>query len=343
VGSFGWADGQRTEDVQATMGGLDFLWVETEHFRIGSSLGTYKIPNDRDEKARLKSEFKELKKRLGRFKAPKKALDPWIRLHLYAMRAEKLYAQYVNDFGLQAMADETEGPYLGHPKKFLLLMCQRRSELGRYLRVYWKAENEFSFGAGKPDQGMFFGINAEIIEQSIEQPIDEPFDTMLHCRIAAGLTRNFVNGHRQKLFNAPIWLAYAVAHRYARGVDPRWVPAGPGSRNANKDHFEWNKRVSKLADNNFFASMNDMFGWTPDQAMNDRDHMVAWSKLCYLLDELKGDAGAFLTDVVKPIPGMTANSVEELQKRQLLALASQFDLAPSEFDEKWRKWAEDQK
>ncbi len=342
VGSFGWANGERTENVKETMGGLDFLWVETEHFRIGSSLGTYKLPNDRPERDRLKEEFKALKKKLKRFKAPKKKLDPWIRLHLYAQRAETLYAQYVKDFGLEEMAQDKENPYLGNPKKFLLLICERKSELGRYLRVYEKAENEYSFGTGKPNDGMIFALNMEVIKEAYKDHPDEPLDSILNARIHAGLARSFANGHRQKLFACPRWLSYAIAHKYARSVDPRYGPAGPGAQRADDKHWKWNERVASLADNDFFASTEDIFGWTFDSEMNERDHMVVHSKLEWLMTKAKGDLTTFYSDVVTAIPGMTAGSTEELQKRQTLALAANFDLDPAEFDKKWKKWAKDQ-
>ncbi len=339
VGSFGWSDGNRTEDVQATMGGLDFLWVETEHFRIGSSLGTYKLPNDRKEKEKLKAEFKVLKEKLGRFKAPKKELDPWMRLHLYALRAEALYDQFVADFGLEAMADDKDKPYLGHPKKFLLLITQRKSELGRYLRVYEKTENEFSFGGGRPDAQMLFALNVEVIEAAYTDPIDEPFDSMLHCRVIQGLTRNFINGHKDKLFEASQWLSNGAAHYYARQSDPRWVLAGPKERPTDDTHWNWEERVEGLVKKDFFASMADMFQWTGEHEMNTRDHMVIASKLEYLITEAKGDRSEFLSDMVTPITGMTAGSAEELKKRQEMALMVNFDLEPKEFDKKWKKWA----
>ncbi|QDV05423.1 hypothetical protein Poly30_09200 [Planctomycetes bacterium Poly30] len=342
VGSFGWAYGERTENVQATMGGLDFLWVETEHFRIGSSLGTYKIPNDREEKDKLKEEFKQLKKKLGRFKAPKKELDPWIRLHLYAQRAENLYADYVKEFGLEAMASDKEKPYLGHPKRFLLLICERKSELGRYLRAYEKAENEYSFTSGKVGETMLFALNNEVLAEAYkDQEVPQPIDSMLHTRVVAGLARNFINGHNEQLFNAPIWLSYGTGYHYARKVDPRWVLGGPMARPMTDDHHEWDERVAKLVDNKFFASMADMFRWLPGAELNERDHMVMWSKVEFMILDLEGDLTKFLNAVVVPFPGLTAGSEEELEKRQAVAFAGSFDVDAAEFDEKWTEWAED--
>ena len=47
-----------------------------------------------------------------------------------------------------------------------------------------------------------------------------PFDTMLHVRVVENLTRNFVDGHRQRLFEAPGWFSLGLAHYFAREIDP---------------------------------------------------------------------------------------------------------------------------
>ena len=51
--------GQTTFQVDETVG-QDLIWIETDHFRLGSSLGTYKLPGDKREKRRLQQELKRL-------------------------------------------------------------------------------------------------------------------------------------------------------------------------------------------------------------------------------------------------------------------------------------------
>jgi hypothetical protein len=98
-GPFPWVGAHRTPDITETLGGVEILWVETEHFRIGSSLNTYKIGNDKRERALIEADLELLEERLGRLKPPKKQLDPWLRLHLYAQRAETCYAQFMEQIG----------------------------------------------------------------------------------------------------------------------------------------------------------------------------------------------------------------------------------------------------
>ncbi|MFT5734559.1 MAG: hypothetical protein ACJA0P_004002 [Planctomycetota bacterium] len=344
MGSFGWGEGNRTENVQETMGGLDFLWVETEHFRIGSSLNSYKMTNDKIEKASLKAEFKELKAKLGKFKAPRRKLDPWVRLHLYALRAEKLYAQFVKDFGLEALADSKEGPYLGHPKKFRLLLCERKSELVRYQQAYEpQFTSEISFASGKLDAGMIFGVDAENIRDGYKEQAHKPVDAMLYCAVNAGLARSFIDGHGQGLFRAPRWLAQAAAHYYARQADERWVLAGYNFRNLKDGHWEWDESVASMVKNEFFCSMAEMTTWLRDHKMNGRDHMNVTSKLEFMIAELSPKLRTYMDLVVRPVKNMTEESTEELEKRQRAALMDAFGMEPEAFDEAWAEWVEDKK
>ncbi|MEM1451276.1 MAG: hypothetical protein AAF957_09100 [Planctomycetota bacterium] len=337
MGSFLWEASERTEHVQETMGGLDVLWVETAHFRIGSSLGTYRIPNDRDEKAKLKEEFKLLKKRLKKFKPPKRDLDPWLRLHLFALRAEAVYEQHLADFGIEEVAGKPNA--IGHPKKFNLLLCQRKSELGRYLRAYEEGVNEYAYRTGRQGRSLFFGINMEAISESYTDRSVQPFDTMLHCIVAQGLARNFLDGHLGRLFTCPEWFSMGLGHVVQRRIDVRFVQTGATERSTDEEHWHWDDRVGNLVKNDFFATMPDMVGWERSREWNERDHMVVWSKVEFLLEQLDGDGTKFLSAMVIPVDGKPEGKKEELVERQTRALESGPGLTPDEFDKKWTRWA----
>jgi len=66
--------------------------AETEHFRIGCSLRKVALPQDQDKRHYLYGRTQRLKKRLPKIDDHPKNLDPWLRLHLFAQRAEEQYA-----------------------------------------------------------------------------------------------------------------------------------------------------------------------------------------------------------------------------------------------------------
>ena len=342
-GPFLWRNGDSTAAVTVNMGDIPMLWVETAHFRIGSTLNTYRIEGDKEEKAALKEELARLKKKLGKkVKFPKSKLDPWLRLHLFAQRAEDAYAQFHEDFGVEPKDYETAGPYLGQPEKMLILLCQRKSEFGRHMRTYVGVETEQSYRWGWPDGTMFWGANVEALRENYFPPDGRPFDRMLHCRMVGGIAANCINGYRKSLYGAPRWLGDILSHVYVRRIDPRWV-GGAGyedGRMIEEDDHKWEGRVYNLVKNEFFVSTETMFTWQEYKDLNTRDHMVAWSKLTYLLDEVEGDHRGFLHALCQRRPQGSPEEVKaKLAQRQTEALAECFQLTPAEFDERWSAWA----
>ena len=78
------------------------IWVETAHFRIGSSLGRWSIPTEIEVRRKLRAELERLKLKLGNKVNPKtRVLDPWLRLHLTAQRMEELYAEIQDWLGVE--------------------------------------------------------------------------------------------------------------------------------------------------------------------------------------------------------------------------------------------------
>ncbi|MCK5941874.1 MAG: hypothetical protein KAI24_07910, partial [Planctomycetes bacterium] len=125
-----WADDKRTTDIEKVLGEGRVLWLETEHFKIGSNFGFAGAPKDSKARRLLKAELKRFNKKCRKIPASTSKLDPWLRLHLYAQRAEELYHEFADLAGRPA-----GGQRLGEKHKILLLLFQKRSDLARYLKV----------------------------------------------------------------------------------------------------------------------------------------------------------------------------------------------------------------
>lgn len=340
VGEIHWRGSEDSRTVQQNMGGIPMIFVETEHYRIGSSLTTYKLPNDREERARLKEELARLEAKLGRLKAPRGELDPWLRVHLYAQRAEDFYRQFHEDWGIEVGDYSAKGPHLGFPNKHLLLLCERKSEFGRYLKIYENSELEYTYRSGWFGEGMITCGNFESIAEHWKEEKDMPLDSMFTCMISASLAGNLVDGWNSNMFRTPTWITYGYAHIVQKRFDERW-PVLDGRTTIygkERDKTHWEPRVGNLVKHDFFARTEEMFTWTKYEDMNQRDHLVAWSKLTYLLTEATGDAEAFLTAVC-PFPTNSAPIDPGTSKAlQIAALEAHFALTPARLDEEWVKW-----
>ncbi|MFT7484573.1 MAG: hypothetical protein ACI9F9_000413 [Candidatus Paceibacteria bacterium] len=343
VGFLPWRLNDDSTSVQENIGGIPMVWVETEHFRIGSSLVSYKLTGDKQETKYLKAEIERLKDKLGKLKAPKKSIDPWLRIHLYAQMLEDLYANFMSDFGFTDKDFPAPNKFLGHPKKFLVLLCEKDSEYGRYLRTYLDSDIEGSFRTGWMHEGMIATASYESVAKNWKDQADSPTDSMYRCVITACVTSTFIDGYRDNLFRAPRWLSFAAAHIYQKKVDPRWTRFDGRQiiYDANDDSWDWEPRVYKLVKNEFFASNEKLFQIIKYSDLTSLDHMIAWSKLSYLMDEKGGREGklkAFLNDVCSPARGNSFPTKEEFLQMQTKAMKAHFGVTPVEFDEEWSKW-----
>ena len=86
-----WADDHDTAAIDAMIPEARVLWMETEHFRIGSTLPPVSMPRDAKARRRLVDELKELKSQLPKVRTKSRKLDRWLRLHLFAKRLEATY------------------------------------------------------------------------------------------------------------------------------------------------------------------------------------------------------------------------------------------------------------
>ena len=62
-GPFPWADFATTDDIERVLGKGRFLWMETDHFRIGLNLKTARWPTDQEKRKYLRDEIKQLRKK----------------------------------------------------------------------------------------------------------------------------------------------------------------------------------------------------------------------------------------------------------------------------------------
>lgn len=341
-----YGDKHSTAEMVATLGGIDIIHIETAHFRLASTLGTYKPTADLPEKEALEAEFAELKKKLPRAKLTSK-IDPWLRAHLYAYRLEKLYADFWSRFQLREEdftsleAKEREGrpmgagPYLGQKEKFIVLLTDTRSALGRYLRTYVGVENEYSYRAKYPDC-YFLGATYESLKDN-----GRDLDIALHTSVAGAVAQNFVDAFRNTNQSVPEWMRYGIAHWYGRRIDARWNQwnAG-GATNPDEDkNWIWEPRVIGLLKNDASTPWDEMMNYASYEDIKPREHMLCWSRVDWLFEQRKADARELLialTHPVDPNPGPARTAA--IRAQEMRAYETVWKQKPSDLDAAWRAW-----
>ncbi|MFN9333512.1 MAG: hypothetical protein ACK6D1_13045 [Planctomycetota bacterium] len=314
-GSMMWAGGFRTDDVDKVLGPGRVMWLETAHFRIGYNLATAAPPEDPEARKGLGVDLGRMKKRHPRFPERAGKLEPWLRLHLYAHRAEEMYAEVAALVG----HDDKSGTFLGQQDKFALALFQKKSDLARYLD---------RFCGQKGDDGRrvhFASTGQHGIAMAAEG--DEPRDeAQVHS-----LFRNLLAG---ALLDAggdtPYWLKCGYAHVEDRKSPSRFLVVAikdddhVDAETQHKWHAKMKGRVrhaellTPIAE---LATMYDFGYW---------HHLQAWSRVDYLLTTDRAKFGELLRALRG---GNSFNATAQFE-----ALRTTYGMEPADFDARWREW-----
>ncbi|MSR63386.1 MAG: hypothetical protein EXS08_13165 [Planctomycetes bacterium] len=308
--------------IQQQLGDVPMLWVETEHFRLGSCLAEYK-PTQPEEIEELKLELAELGKTIERVPAKPKKLDPWLRLHLFARRLERLHAELVLRLGLDTSGDRRgRKPALAMREKFLVLLTQKKSTLARFTREYCGVENGESYLYTFSDLGaLFFGVSDEAVALG---------DAELHYSTVYGVTQNLLYGINGFPHLLPTWWTNGLALWFARATQPRvLLYAKPANEILPPAELaDWQPLVRGRAESGACLPWADMLARANWLEQPFGDSVVLWSRIDYLLAR-EGTAQALTTRLSLPVPQPPDSRV---------ALQDATGLELDALDEAWRAW-----
>ena len=312
-GPFVWADQLRTEDVEKVLGPGRFLWLETAHFLIGFNLATTALPEDAEARKLTNAELQRMHKRFAKFPERASKIEPWLRLHLYAQRAEELYAEFQKLIG----HDDASGTFLGQKGKFPLLLFQKRSDLARYLDRFCGKQSQMS-------QRHYYGKTGQhgfVLAAEADEPRD---DAQIQSQFRFLLLESFTDA----MGGVPYWLELGLAHCYERQIPSRLMMAAPKddeSVDADTQH-KWPTKMKARAQHqkllipfSDLATRTDFGYWA---------HLQAWSRVDFLMQLDRTKFGQFLS-------GMgTAAGIG----KQVELLERVYGMDPETFDTKWRDW-----
>ncbi len=346
TGRFHWADNHSTKDIEEALGGVRMRWLETKHFRLGCSLPSYTIDTgSRTEKTKIQAELKRLKEFFPKLSTKSRKLDPWLRLHLYAMRAEDLYQQIESllqvddaDFpsgpGIKLNGRYMgEGPYLGMKSKFTILLFEKESSLGRYRAAFMGTQGDKPIRHMFPFDGtLLFGVAAENEGMFA--------DTTMHCLFTYSLSMNLLNGFRYYRHRLPEWVNVGLGHWYARQIDPtrNYFTEDRLFGSDDKNIWKWGPKVRARVGHDYYPSFEKIMNYANAESMKYSEHMLAWSRIDFLMAQ-KREGFALWFDLLKePYPNGVVPSAESLKQCQVDALAQAWQLSPSTFDREWAAW-----
>jgi hypothetical protein len=346
-GPFPIAEGIETKEVEEVLGGLHVLWVETAHFRLGSLLATYRRGTDDIEEKKLGDELARLAKLLPRVRKDVREIDPWLRMHLYALRLEEQYADFESragvtdaDFTRRASTPEKPapdmgpGPYLGNEHKFVVLLCEQDSQAQRFARRWIDGRESSWYRTILPGGAWYFALSAESVRK-----MGTKLDSALHGMLACGVAYELCDGFRGRKRIQPFWLKQGLGLQYGRAAEPRWcMHIERDSTEPDDQTWRWEERLHALVTNRFVPAWDEMLAWKDGEKLDARQHMTAWSRVAWLQET---DPKAFreLLRLVSEPSAPDAPAPPWDAAGHARALQAAYGRSPKELDDAWRKWA----
>lgn len=345
-GPFLFAGSHTTEVAEKALGGVPLIWVETAHFKIGSTLEPYRYSDDPKEKKKIQAELKALKKRLPGVKNKPKELDPWLRLHLWAMRLEALYESFCEEFGFRddmfpappgTVPYVGEGKYLGLEAKFAVLLTEKRSSLARYTSSFCDRQVDNSYRYYFPEsKSLFFGMSREGLEGVYDN------DSAMHYAVAFNVAQNLGNGYRGYTHEAPPWWNLGLARWFARRVDPRWLlytTSGMGGQRFEEKDSLWPQKVRARVEQEVFDSMPELMNKRSFEEIGFNEHMMIWSRVDFIMSLDQEEKRGLITYLQEPAAWSGAVfHGESLEDQFAKALTASTGMDEAEFDRRWVKF-----
>lgn len=336
-GPFPWADGHRTADIDKVLGENRVLWLETAHFRLGSNLRSVGWPEDGEERKFLLEELRALRKVLPKVPEKPKRFDPWLRLHLYAQRCEKAYAEFQQLVGVTDadFAAATGGRYLGMPDKLLVLMFQKKSDMVRYMDRFCGRKDDTSLRFWhQGSRQMSLTVNVEGFEGITEFG--------LHGHVVHAVWHNLLNGYNGFAYPLPLWLAEGIAHWHSRKLPSKFlnVEIKDDEAVAEDKQTNWPVKVRRRAQHDGVCfPFTKMVEWIRWEEMGYHAHAQAWSRVDFLMQTDAAKLGL----LVRKLKAVPPDGTYEAQGAQIRSLAVQllqelYGLDAAAFDAKWREW-----
>jgi hypothetical protein len=319
-----------------------WVFIETAHLRWASSLGATKV--DIKDKARVQAELDRLRASLP--DVPKKArkLDPWLRLHLFAMRGEELYARFQRLLGVTDAdfpeSRQLQGPYMGNGRflgekdKFEVILHTSRANHYRFTEEFTGIRVADSFRWHVPSvHKMLVSIPAE--DADLRQ------DRWLFPHVAHSLSHLFFVAYKHFSYDPPIWLDEGLAHAIEKEIEPlsQTTEGEEGTLRETVGPADWEQESWSLLRGDPVVTLAQLMHVKETGQLSIEANVICWSMLRFLIDEHPEALAKFIGGVKGQLDEAgypTGKDMLGLQRRLMQEI---WGWSPADFDTHWAEWA----
>ena len=330
-----------SDDIVANYSATQWVFIETPHLRWASSLGTATV--DLKDKPRVEAELARLRILLPTVPEKVKKLDPFLRLHLFAMRGEEFYTRFqsllhVTDADFPAQR-QLKGPYMGNGRflgeadKFEIVIHNTRATHVPFTQSFT--------GAGVTDsvRWHFHDLHKMIVSVPAEDP-DLRQDRWLFPHVAHNLSHLFFCAYKHFSYDPPIWLDEGLAHAMEKEVDPasNTTDGEEGSLHDRTGPEDWFKAARLVEAGGKDRSLADFLHAKAFGELDMPANIIAWSKVRFLLDTEPEKFAKFLGVVKGQLDAKGVPNGENLDDLQRKSMRDLWNWTPADFDAAWKVW-----
>jgi hypothetical protein len=329
------------EELAAKLPAARWLFVETAHLRWASALGESAI--DARDRERVEAELTRLRAALPDVPTKPRKLDPWLRLHLQAMKGEEFYGRFQKllrvkdaDFPLERRLDRPylgAGPFLGEKDKFEVVLHVSRENHRRFTESFSGVAVNDSF------RWHFPGLHKLLVSVPVEDA-DLKDDRGLWPHVAHNLSHAFLCAYKHFSYDPPVWLDEGLAQALEKEIDPksRTTEGEEGSLRDTKAPADFAAAATKLVASDKAPRLSVLMGAKDYSELGTDGSVVAWSITRFLLDAHGETFARFLAGVKGQLDSAGNPSGEDLPNLQRSLLRELWGWSPLDLDEAWRAW-----
>lgn len=328
-------------DIVANLPTTLWVFLETAHLRWASSLGTATV--DLKDKPRVEAELARLRVLLPTVPEKVKKLDPYLRLHLFAMRGEEFYARFQKllrvtdaDFPAQRQA---QGPYMGNGR--FLGEADKFEVVIHNVRATHVPFTQSFTGAGVTDavRWHFRDLHKLIVSVPAEEP-DLRQDKWLFPHIAHNLSHLFFCAYKHFNYDPPVWIDEGLAHAMEKEIEPESMTTDgeEGSLHDTTGPPDWVKAARGILASGKDRSLADLLHAKEFAELDMPANIMAWSKVRFLIDTEPERFAKFLGVVKGQLDDKGVPNGQKLDDLQRTALRDLWGWSPADLDAAWRAW-----
>ncbi len=329
-------------EFAAELPASQWIFLETAHLRWASSLPDQRV--DLEERERVEAELARLREKLPGVPREVKKLDPWLRLHLIAMKGEELYARFQTllrvtdaDFPAERKADGPfmgAGKFLGEKDKFEVTLHANGTTHNLFTKEFSGAQVTNAL------RWHFPGLHKMHASLPCEDA-DLKQDKWLFPHIAHNLSHLFFAAYKHFSYDPPLWLDEGLALCLEKEVDPRST-TNEGEEGSFRDATypaDWPDATRKMLARGRAKSFAELM-YTKEVGALDRDGLfTVWSMVRFLIDTQPEGLAKLLGGVKGQLDEQGSPSGKDLPGLQRKLMKDVFGWTPQAFDEVWRAWA----